>query len=267
MVSFLNPTLGCVRSMYIEHKKKKISKKGGVTRIVVPGCSGMNSNLMQDWAKNVWLAQSSQGDILLLDNLNAHKNKEVVKLLKSEGRVVINYPVRLAKFLSPNDNSFHHQFKVKYREFVNAKVEFTKEEKKTFVLQEYISTNKETIMNHFKNCKLLYEEDFLNKRINDVKSGVFSNNKPITNEEIIKEALNNAEIVVTETEHNKNTSTTVTADLNVEIEDLEQDFIEIVDIASGTSQNNLFLPDSVSELLSNHLLLELDKMQIDNNGM
>lgn len=120
------------RGMFIEHRPKKISKtKAHGTRVLDPGCSGMSIQIMKKWIEEYFIPNSQKNDLLLMDNLKAHTNREIVALIERSERCVLFFPKYQAKYLSPCDNSFFHSMKVRWRDFVSKNIHFTKEEKKT----------------------------------------------------------------------------------------------------------------------------------------
>lgn len=90
---FYVPTIG-EETKIINDKKIDFKKRSGVGNLE-----------MIEWVKS-FLNYSSKGDLLLLDNLSAHKNLEVQRILRENGIHYEFFPVRCAFILSVLDNAF-----------------------------------------------------------------------------------------------------------------------------------------------------------------
>lgn len=97
---------------FIEHRDQKTRKckKTGKKIIIDQGVKGMNIEEMKKWNKE-FFKHSQKGDILIMDNLGAHHNKDVLEELKSHHIKVIFFPVRCADVLSVLDNCFFAIYK------------------------------------------------------------------------------------------------------------------------------------------------------------
>ena len=85
-------------------KKKKLENGDQIIQQIFEGCKGINNELMKIWA-DLFIKQAQKGDILLMDNLLSHKNKEVLKIIEDAGINVLFLVKYGASHLSPLDNS------------------------------------------------------------------------------------------------------------------------------------------------------------------
>lgn len=97
---------------FIKHRNMKTQKdkKTGKKIIIDQGVRGMNIQEMKIWNK-VFFQHSQRGDVLIMDNLGAHHNKEILQELRDHGITVIFIPVRCADVLSVLDNCFFAVYK------------------------------------------------------------------------------------------------------------------------------------------------------------
>ena len=88
----------------IQHKIRKTSRrKGRPETIIDNGCRGMNITQMYKWI-TVFKKVAKKGDLLILDNLNVHHNKGIIKELEKNFKLIF-LPAYSASYLSPLDNS------------------------------------------------------------------------------------------------------------------------------------------------------------------
>ena len=74
----------------------------------------MTIEILHRWVEH-FIKISKKDDILVWDNLAAHKNKEVNKKLKDHGIKVILTPPYMAYIVSPLENNYFGQLKQKFR--------------------------------------------------------------------------------------------------------------------------------------------------------
>ena len=113
---------------FIQHEKAQYRKlPEGKIEIVQKGISGMSINEMKKWVESFSL-YAKQGDLLIMDNLAAHKNNEVLEMLEAKGINVIFLPPYCADRLSVLDNCFFAVFKAYWYKSCDKKL--TVDEKK-----------------------------------------------------------------------------------------------------------------------------------------
>ena len=78
--------------------------------IVDKGVKGMNIEEMKKWFEE-FVKYAEEGDLLIMDNLSSHKNKDILYQLESHGIHVLFLPPRCADALSVLDNCFFAIFK------------------------------------------------------------------------------------------------------------------------------------------------------------
>ena len=76
------------------------------------GCSGVEISEMEQWTQRFINIIGKPGDILIMDNLQAHHNIKFIKAIENAGIRVIFFPVRGASKFSPCDNCFFAVFKM-----------------------------------------------------------------------------------------------------------------------------------------------------------
>ena len=104
---------------FIEHKNMKTKSVKGQKIIVDKGTKGMILIEMHKWNKE-FIKWAEKGDVLIMDNLGSHRNKEVVKELEDHGIIVLFFPPRCADVLSVLDNCFFATYKRRwYNELIN----------------------------------------------------------------------------------------------------------------------------------------------------
>ena len=111
---------------FIEPQTVQKDKAGNIVKKAV---RGMGSDLMKTWVENVYLPSLSdpKKTILILDNLNAHKNPGAKKLLLEAGVTVFYIPTYSVKYCSPLDNCYFAQFKALLRQKENKNLKKFKE--------------------------------------------------------------------------------------------------------------------------------------------
>ena len=87
---------GNAHSFYVPFLKKTRKRKGR---------AGVGLIEMHAWVDS-FLKYAKAGDLLIMDNLAAHCNEEIVSRLKKHGIKILFIPVRSAMYLSPLDNCF-----------------------------------------------------------------------------------------------------------------------------------------------------------------
>ena len=144
--------VGCIsfrgekmKPFFIEHKRQR--KKNKI--VVQKKIAGMNNEIWIEWI-NKFVQLAKKKDLLFLDNLSSHKNKEGLKILEQNEITVEFIPPYLAPYLSPLDNSTFSQFKSKLR---RKKSENFKKKKK-YCKSAWNSIKSENIQNYFKKCGL-----------------------------------------------------------------------------------------------------------------
>ena len=95
---------------FIEHRNQRTRTINRKKIVIDNGVKGMNIPEMHKWNKE-FFKHAKSGDVLIMDNLGSHKNKGVIKELKSKGIIVRFIPVRCADVLSVLDNCFFAIFK------------------------------------------------------------------------------------------------------------------------------------------------------------
>ena len=70
---------------------------------------------MIKWVVDVYLKHSKPNDLLILDNLQSHKNQTIVGKLKENKRIVIYIPAYCSE-LNPCDNSIFSMIKSEVKE-------------------------------------------------------------------------------------------------------------------------------------------------------
>lgn len=75
----------------------------------------MNINKMKKWIEE-FKEYAEKGDILIIDNLSSHHNKEVLQMLEDYQIHVLFIPARCADVLSVLDNCFFAVYKSKWYE-------------------------------------------------------------------------------------------------------------------------------------------------------
>ena len=97
-----------LNAFYIE---STVAKPATANRPAVPAVRGMNKILFKKWVEDVFLSKVLPKSILIMDNLNSHKDSESIKLITDAGHTVLYMSTYSAKFLSPCDNTFFKTFK------------------------------------------------------------------------------------------------------------------------------------------------------------
>jgi len=86
----------------VKHSPKKISRRGGVKRIVDPGVHGVNIMLfvviLNDWAQ-----KADINDLLILDRLKVHRNPRCLAILEENSIQWLFTPPKLSYICSPLD--------------------------------------------------------------------------------------------------------------------------------------------------------------------
>lgn len=91
---------------FVKHRNPKYKKDDQGRQIIIDkGCRGAGIQEIKEWAKS-FVTYAHPGDLLLLDNLQAHKNPEVIQFLEEHGINIMFFPVKSSDELSPLDNSF-----------------------------------------------------------------------------------------------------------------------------------------------------------------
>ena len=146
---------------FIEHRNMKTrkEKKTGKKIIIDQGVKGMNIEEMKKWNK-IFFEHSQRGDVLIMDNLGSHHNKEILQELKDQGITVLFIPVRCADVLSVLDNCFFAIYKQYwYRKVIKIK---TVDQKKSKAIKLFNKLIKEGFWKKmFEHCK--YDKIFKDK--------------------------------------------------------------------------------------------------------
>lgn len=95
---------------FIRHRNMKTRSINGEKMIVDKGVKGMNIEEMKKWVEE-FIKYAEEGDLLIMDNLSSHKNKDILYQLESHGIHVLFLPPRCADALSVLDNCFFAIFK------------------------------------------------------------------------------------------------------------------------------------------------------------
>lgn len=95
---------------FIRHRNMKTRSINGEKMIVDKGVKGMNIEEMKKWVEE-FVKYAEEGDLLIMDNLSSHKNKDILYQLESHGIHVLFLPPRCADALSVLDNCFFAIFK------------------------------------------------------------------------------------------------------------------------------------------------------------
>jgi len=118
------------------------------------GTKGNNSDIMKKWVDEVFIPQSKEYDILVMDNLRCHKNKEVLEALREKKRYVLYIPPYSCE-ASPCDNSIFSVFKRLWKNFVlDHPDSYTLEEKHQWIINTHHALSSNMITNCFKHCNL-----------------------------------------------------------------------------------------------------------------
>ena len=126
---------------FIKHRNQKTKTVKKQKIIVDPGCKGMNIVEMKIWI-NEFKKYASPGDILIMDNLSSHHNKDVINELEQYGIHVLFIPPRCADVLSVLDNCFFAVFKAKwYEELISAEDVDSKKRRAIDLFDSLIATN------------------------------------------------------------------------------------------------------------------------------
>lgn len=124
---------------FIKHRNQKTKKVGDMKKILDPGCKGMNIDEMKKWVEE-FKKYASKGDLLIMDNLTSHHNKEVIQELEQSGFNVLFIPPRCADVLSVLDNCFFAVFKAKwYEELILIENVEDKEKRAKFLFNQLIA--------------------------------------------------------------------------------------------------------------------------------
>lgn len=100
---------------FIKHRNQKTRTVKGRKEIIDPGVKGMNIIEMKKWVKK-FKKYAQPNDLLIMDNLSSHHNKEVIEDLTKDGFHILFIPPRCADVLSVLDNCFFAVFKAKWYE-------------------------------------------------------------------------------------------------------------------------------------------------------
>lgn len=111
----------------------------------------MTIELMKKWAAEVLLPNYRPGDILLMDCLAAHKNKEVVEQITSYGFQVQFFPPQTASELSPLDNFTIKLFKNNFRKLDRSSAAL----KKQAAVDAWGAIPAHSILSCWRKCKLI----------------------------------------------------------------------------------------------------------------
>ena len=91
---------------YIKHRNRDVREDCNGNKVLKDdGVKGVGINEFIEWSKS-FVKYAKPGDLLLLDNLHAHKHPEVIQFLQENGIEILFFPVRCADTLSVLDNSF-----------------------------------------------------------------------------------------------------------------------------------------------------------------
>ena len=97
------------------HQNHRTRTRNQTNEIIDPGVKCMNIIEMKKWIKK-FKEYALPGDILIMNNLSSHRNKEVLKELHDYQIHVLFLPARCADVLSVLDNCFFAVFKAKWYE-------------------------------------------------------------------------------------------------------------------------------------------------------
>ena len=141
---------------YVPHVQAKTIVSGD-SIYHYPGRKGVGNLEIRQWA-NSFLQYCKEGDILLLDNLNSHKDPEFIQMLREKNVHIFYFPVRAASILSVLDNCFFGSFKNLLRSVI-FEGPAHKEEKIKSTFKEIVNSKKVTP--HFKHCRYQFSENDL----------------------------------------------------------------------------------------------------------
>ena len=143
---------------YLPFKKEKWHKENNRKITDEKAVKGVGSKEMLEWCQK-FIEYAHQGDLLIMDNLAAHHNKDCLETLKKAEIKVCFIPVRCADVLSVLDNAFFAVFKRKL-----AKLIFNSdEEKKDLIFETFESMKSDIGLAMFKHCQYyrMFEENYL----------------------------------------------------------------------------------------------------------
>lgn len=140
---------GVVFSMFIKHIPQKTRMVNGNKVVVQPGVSGMNIELMKEFANKFGETFANGNQIVLMfDNLKSHLNPDVQRVFLSHNIKTFPIPPHSAKFISVCDNSFFHSLKERLRK-EDTTTSQNKEASFHKICKEYPAN---LIMNFWKHC-------------------------------------------------------------------------------------------------------------------
>ena len=115
---------------------------------------GVGNEQMKEWARAFIGRTKNQTGLLIIDNLNSHKNEDILEYLLDHNIFVLPIPVRCADELSVLDNSFFSAYKVNlsllFAELADKKGEELRQKKKDIIFEEFKEMIKEgNIQNYY----------------------------------------------------------------------------------------------------------------------
>ena len=140
---------------YVPHTKSQNIVNDQHQILHYPGRKGVGNKEIRQWAES-FLNYCKDGDILLLDNLNAHKDSVFINILSKKNIQIFYFPVRAASILSVLDNCFFGSFKNILRQVI-----FKGPEDKEMKIKETFTNiiNAKMATPHFDHCKYKFAAD------------------------------------------------------------------------------------------------------------
>ena len=139
---------------WIDHKRKGEKPKPWQHLISRSDrVAGMNLNMMREWSQYA-LQHMKRGDILILDRLSSHLNKNIKTMFEEKGVQFLFLPPKAAILLSPLDRGFFGEFTKLYRERILMSPEWKKDVKFQLAVQIHNQIPSDHIKSFFKNCGL-----------------------------------------------------------------------------------------------------------------
>ena len=164
---------------YVPFKKEKCHRLNGKKVIDEKSVKGVGTKEMKEWIQK-FIKYAKPGDLLIMDNLAAHHNKECIEILKSAQIKVCFIPVRCADVLSVLDNAFFAVFKRR----LSKHIFHSPEDKKEIIFDTFDNMKKCIGLAMFSHCGYdrMFKEDYsieFNQNLNyDLEPFIVSENPP-----------------------------------------------------------------------------------------
>src|SRR5689334_17328119 len=132
---------------------KKIFITDDHFKILDNGSKGTTNEIFYEWFSKIYIPNSKQNDILLMDNLSSHHHQKIIEESSLNKRFIIFIPSRTPQ-LNPCDNSIFSSLKEKWKEFNSNNKIYSEQEKENFIKTSYLNLFKNEIIAHFESCFL-----------------------------------------------------------------------------------------------------------------